>query len=110
MRIGGQQRTKRRRSILVKNEVDRLTKLLGTNRSSDDVEMDRAQYDVVRLIPRPNILEVASVGFRPLVVLTPDDTGIAACGLDERNEPICVQIIDLAINELEVRRIQMVYI
>ena len=69
---------------------------------ADDIQVNRAEHGVVGLVARPDVLDEPSVGIRPAIILLPTEAGIAPRDFNERDEPLFIQIINLAIDKAKV--------
>ena len=108
--IRREQRAEWRRSELLHDDFDGGQVVVRPHALANDVQVNRAENRIVGLIPGPDVLNESRVGIGPSVVLLPQKTGITPRHLDEGDEPLLVQVIDLAIQVAKVLRVDAVHI
>ena len=74
------------------------------------IVMHRAVEAVVRLVPAPDVFDVSAVGIRPAVILSPGRREVSPRHFDDRDESLCVQVINLPVHELEIVRVDAVHV
>src|ERR1019366_9724776 len=88
----------------------RLQIIARTDGFAENIQVNRAENGIIRLVAGPDVLDESGVRIRPRVILLPTEAGIPPCDLDERNKSLLVQVIDLPIDVAEIGRVDPVHI
>ena len=109
-RVARDERAKRRRAIFFNDQIGGLIEFFRRRGHLRIVVMHGAEHAVIRLIPAPDIFNVAAVRLRPLVKLRPGGSDIAPRHFDDGNESLRVQIINFAVQIFEIFRVDAVHV
>ncbi len=103
--VRSRQRAERRRAVLLQHQVGGGVPVGQRDAPRRRVGMDGAQQADVGLVAAPDVLDVPHVRLGPGVVLLPRLADVATGHLDERDDPVGVEVVDLPVHALEVGRV-----